>query len=369
MNKDILNTIQGITDKSASGGYYLYRGEPAGFDTISSRLYRAYQNHPDFNPDLIETSIWTIATQYTDVNNQEEVLSLIQHYGGDTNYIDFTMDYLIALFFACDGHVEEDGRVILLRRQKFRTLTPKVPSNRVTAQKSVFVRPPTGKIDIDNEKVSIINVPRDLKKNILEYLRKHHGIYSETVYNDLHGFIKVQALHNTALKEFYRGLSCFHNQKYQASIGHYNESIKHDPVHAGSWNNRGLAYIRTGEINIAISDLHKAIELESTHVGAFTNLGFCYLKNGNLDKAIAYMEKALELDPTHGESLFYRALYWLHKGIWKQAKSDLDEAKKLGADVGKLFKDNYNDFVDIEQEAKIMLPEDIKEMIQHSSIQ
>ena len=32
-----------------------------------------------------------------------EILTELQHYGGKTNLIDFTTDYLIALFFACDG--------------------------------------------------------------------------------------------------------------------------------------------------------------------------------------------------------------------------------------------------------------------------
>ena len=43
-----------------------------------------------------------------------EILTDIQHYGGETNLIDFTRGYLIALFFACDGSFDEDGRIITL---------------------------------------------------------------------------------------------------------------------------------------------------------------------------------------------------------------------------------------------------------------
>ena len=41
-----------------------------------------------------------------------ELLTEIQHFGGATRLIDFTEDYLIALFFACDKSPEKHGRVI-----------------------------------------------------------------------------------------------------------------------------------------------------------------------------------------------------------------------------------------------------------------
>ena len=43
-------------------------------------------------------------------------LTELQHYGGHTNLIDFTTDNHIALFFACDGSPDKDGRIILLER-------------------------------------------------------------------------------------------------------------------------------------------------------------------------------------------------------------------------------------------------------------
>ncbi len=36
----------------------------------------------------------------------------MQHFGGKTNLIDFTTDYRVALFFACDGAHGECGRVV-----------------------------------------------------------------------------------------------------------------------------------------------------------------------------------------------------------------------------------------------------------------
>ena len=118
-----------------------------------------------------------------------------------TRFIDFTTDYHIALFFACDGFNKKDGRLILLREatEQGQIRQPRNPVNRVIAQKSVFVQPPKGFVEPDAE----INIPKDLKQPLLDHLRKYHGISTATIYNDLHGFIKNQGIHQSAYTAFY----------------------------------------------------------------------------------------------------------------------------------------------------------------------
>ena len=131
------------------------------------------------------------ARRFTFESDELAILTYLQHYAGKTNLIDFTADYLIALFFACDGKHTQDGRVIFLEgdgNMQPHIHGPRSPVNRVIAQKSVFVRPPSGYIEVDPDDIVII--PNYLKLPILNYLRKAHGIFAETVYNDLHGFIR-----------------------------------------------------------------------------------------------------------------------------------------------------------------------------------
>ena len=46
--------------------------------------------------------IQNILNEYLIMDSDElEILTELQHYGGTTNLIDFTTDYLIAIFFAC----------------------------------------------------------------------------------------------------------------------------------------------------------------------------------------------------------------------------------------------------------------------------
>ena len=72
-----------------------------------------------------------------------DILTELQHYGVETNLVDFTSDYHIALFFAKNGSHVKDGRVIMLKRtkeidDKFSISNPQIPQNRVIAQKSIF---------------------------------------------------------------------------------------------------------------------------------------------------------------------------------------------------------------------------------------
>ena len=199
---DIRALLQEIEEKSFDDDY-IYRGEPEHYEEISSSLYRQYRDIDvePFNIEVVQKEILNKAKEYTQETNEFEILAELQHHGGKTNLIDFTTDYRIALFFACDGFHDKDGRLILQRREAIRDQIkrPQNPVNRVIAQKSVFVQPPKGFVEPDAE----IDIPKNLKQPILDHLRKYHGISTETIYNDLHGFIKNQGIHQSAYTAFY----------------------------------------------------------------------------------------------------------------------------------------------------------------------
>ena len=137
---------------------------------------------------------------------EREILTEIQHYGGKTNLIDFTTDYFIAIYFACSGHPKEVGRVILLEKgEEIRNVLvrPRNPRHRVIVQKSVFVQPSKGYIEVP--KNNIVSIPACLKQPLLEHLRKFHNISTETIYNDIHGFIRYQNIHQNAYVQLYMG--------------------------------------------------------------------------------------------------------------------------------------------------------------------
>ena len=187
--KGALGIINQLAQKAATGGF-IYRGEPECYDQVSSSLYRQYTaiGVEHFRAENIQKDMLDRAKKYTNEINDLEILSQVQHYGGKTNLIDFTTDYLIALFFACHGAPGKEGRVILLQRvgaMAAHIQEPRNTANRVIAQKSLFVLPPQGFI----EQYDVVKIPDALKQPLLEYLHNCHGIAAETIFNDLYGFI------------------------------------------------------------------------------------------------------------------------------------------------------------------------------------
>ena len=222
--QDIIRTIEA---KSADGGY-IYRGEHQCYPKVSSNLYRDYDDIEDeeFDIEGVQKEMLSHAKKHTgdlpedfrleyaavpddeedtDETTDFELLTEIQHYGGKTNLIDFTTDYFIALFFACDGHHDADGQVILQRTEEIKAMIkhPRNPRHRVVAQKSVFVRPPKGFIEPHDDDIVII--PANLKLPLLEHLRTYHGISMVTIYNDLYGYIRNQDSHEIGYLEHYTG--------------------------------------------------------------------------------------------------------------------------------------------------------------------
>lgn len=148
-----------------------------------------------------------------------EVLTDLQHYGRETALIDFTRNIYIALFFACYGSSDKDGRIILFDKSKtkekkdvnydsskddYEIIAPTGKYPRVIFQSSIFVHAARGYIE--PEKAETIRIPKELKKEFLNYLRKHFQIERETIYNDIHGFIQSQKETTEAEEKLLSGL-------------------------------------------------------------------------------------------------------------------------------------------------------------------
>ena len=302
IKREIRNIIEEIEEKSADDDY-IYRGEPEHYDIVSSTLYRENVdlNLSDLDYNLIENHILQIAKRHVGhfqpglhrnpplvqkADSTEamdfELLTEIQHYGGKTNLIDFTTDYYIALFFACNQHLDKPGRIIQLHTGVASILInhPWHPRHRVVAQKSVFVRDSGGYI-IPHES-QITNIPAHLKQPLLQHLRKYHSISTETIYNDIYGFIRSQDIHWKAYKEIMigylhqvKGLEAAtlreKRRELKIAIGHYNVAIQLNPELEMAYGNRGEALLHIKEWKKAEADLITVQKMGGDIIGSFHN--------------------------------------------------------------------------------------------------
>lgn len=357
----VLEKIQEIVEKSADGDY-IYRGEPECYCKVSSSLYRKYPkiDTEHFDIEVVQDEILKEAKKFTREIDDFEILTELQHYGYNTNLIDFTTDYHIALFFTSYLNFDQDGRIVLLQKTNPYIVEPRSPINRIIAQKSIFVRPPKGFIPPDH----VINIPKDLKKSILDYLSKYHGISIETIYNDLHGFIRYQNVHKSAYAEFYTSLTFQNERDYPKAIEHYSRAIELNPRLVEAYNNRGIAYRAIDEVDRAIADYDKTIELNPKYTGAYYNRGVAYIDDkGEVDRAIADFSKAIDLNPKYAEVHYYRGICWLYLKNWQEVKSDLIAAKSMGMDIIAVFRNAYESVEAFEQKNSVQLPKDIAAML------
>ena len=99
---------------------------------------------------------------YTDTA-EYEILCQIQHYGGPTNLIDFTRDFLIALFFACNKDAAKRGRVIWTKEHY---LPVQLTDVRVQRQKSIFIEAEGGVLS--SKGFSHIAIPRQTQRSHID---------------------------------------------------------------------------------------------------------------------------------------------------------------------------------------------------------
>ena len=373
-------SVQGIireVQQKSKGGGYIYRGERECHEgapyhgKVSSSLWREYRIEDEgFDIELVQKELLAAAKKHTGDLPEDfhldlidsrraseksveeavdfEILTEIQHYGGKTNLIDFTTDCFIALFFACDGQPNEDGRVILQKMDAIRDMIayPRNPRHRVIVQKSVFIRPPRGFIEPHEDQIII--VPACLKEDILEHLRNYHGISTEVIYNDLHGFIRNQDIHGEAYTAFCKGFAYRNRadeaktsekreQEYEKAIKHYTKAIALKPDLAIAYNNRGITYEQKGDVDAAIRDYTKAIELNPQSTNGYNNRGITYGQKGDVDAAIRDYTKAIELNPQYTNAYYNRGVTYGQKGDVDAAIQDFNKAIELNPELTQAY--------------------------------
>lgn len=100
------------------------------------------------------------------------------------------------------------------------------------------------------------------------------------------------------------------------------------------YNNRGIAYWSTGQLDKAISDYDAAIRLQPDYVAAYHNRGTAYRDGDEYDKAIADYDTAIRLWPDDAFAFENRGRARLHIGQVSAALDDMARAVELDPSDG-----------------------------------
>lgn len=314
MEEDIQQAIRNIIDEiveESADGNYIYRGEPNRcYKEVSSSLRRQLNDQMrgvhnfdvDEEIEIVQAEYLAMAKDYTHMTSDFDILTLLQHFGGATNLIDFTTDYHIALFFACEKSFANDGRVILLKRteaidQKYSIKKPRQQlMGRLEAQNSIFVKSSTG--FIEPHEISVVIIPKDVKSFLLGYLQQQKNIFPVTVYNDLLGFIKFQRGFRDSFMAAHRYLVNRDGDSETLAEGMKRtfaniESVL--PSYARFRNYRGMAYEQKGDLESAMKEYDQAIVNDPNYIDALLNRARLHKLKGDDALSTQDLARVLEL--------------------------------------------------------------------------
>ena len=372
-----LSEIVGKIIGKSENGNFIYRGESKLYEKVTSNLYRRMEETGLLEEIKIDEAGLLEESGFKKIRDRElkearkyiegtdfEIFSQIQHFGGRTNLIDFTKNFDVALFFACERFHSEPGRIILQDRNGKRRNYIKEPQDvekgtRPDIQESVFIDPPNGFFVPDPD--DVVEIPAELKIPMLKYL-EGNGINksAKEIYPDLHGFIRSQEIrwesyhkYKTAIAHLNEGddkdnvwNSAELEWYYSNAINLLTESIELVPNYAKSYNNRGFVYLQRytrdktiEDFENGINDFNTVIELNSdrdTVYYGYYNKGTLYLENGELGRAIDNFRKAIALNPDLDRAknnlrsaLSRRGEYCIQKGDVGNAIVDFKELTEL----------------------------------------
>ena len=278
-----------------------------------------------------------------------EILAELQHYGGQANLIDFSECHLVALFFACndDSYTQNDGRLIILPKRDIEVvpvsgqlphdkkciLRPLLDNPRATVQKSVMLYEPKGYLERIGKP---IEVPRGLKRDILDYLRRNENgkIVPESIFPDIQGYIEYQKFAQTYMAYITRILALIAEKQYRRALHYSNKTLEliGEDV-AEPYIMRASAYMGLEEYEKALSDCDEAIKLDSENVRFYEIRGGDHIQLRNYEEALSDSNRALELlesDEGKPELLLLRSK--AYKGMKESSKAQADHNRALELD-------------------------------------
>jgi len=231
-----------------------------------------YLNFIDYHVNLLKNAKsrryhWDGGRKLCDL----ELLANLQHYSGATCLIDFSFNPLVALWFCCSNHFDDDGQVYMINlyepdilqkidlsvveNQSFSDLFCHEESNvwywdpspinlRIPYQKSLFIFGFPENMDAFCKK---IRIKAESKKEILNILDQYYNINIETLFNDLNGFAGANSCDKPILDSekniwLRYALDSYQSSKYQESIIYFLKVLSFDKDDELILEKLGFAY-------------------------------------------------------------------------------------------------------------------------------
>ncbi|MBW4646093.1 MAG: tetratricopeptide repeat protein [Goleter apudmare HA4340-LM2] len=121
------------------------------------------------------------------------------------------------------------------------------------------------------------------------------------------------------------------------AIALLSQLIDRHPDNAVDYNNRGLIYFQSGELQEALYDYNTALQLNPNLASAYNNRANYYAACGELTAAIADYDQAIDLNPRHVRARINRGITWRDLGQYEEAIENFEVALLFGQLQGHIW--------------------------------
>jgi tetratricopeptide (TPR) repeat protein len=126
-----------------------------------------------------------------------------------------------------------------------------------------------------------------------------------------------------------RGIAYERTGSYEKAIEDYDNVMALNPKSFVAYNNRGTIHAKKRAYNLAIADFNKAIELHPVYVEAYCNRGTAFYLQNEFEIAIENFNKAADLNPHHAGTYNNRGATYGSNGEHTKAIKDFTTSIEL----------------------------------------
>ena len=315
-------------------GGCIFRGQSICSWPVTSTLHRAYSKSNKKKSLLRLEKNVLAAAQYRiwPHASEPEIFADLQHVSGMSNYIDFTRNVHVAVYFACAHNLHEDGAVYFLKSQALPTLHPfefgvefckdlgmnaskqeadlavalpgvsQANFNRVLMQESIFIQAKGGYIDCGRF-FKIETIKAKDKLAALAYVEDKAYLSHETLFGDVLALAEKDSTFEPRYKP-----KRYMQLKLEQYDGLKKESERwgHRAKNTLGWilprfMNQGYSHYRLGRVHYscgkyveAEGEFRKALKKgcnDSVQEKVLMNLASTYLRLGHYREALGCLSK------------------------------------------------------------------------------
>ena len=143
----------------------------------------------------------------------------------------------------------------------------------------------------------------------------------------------------------------FRNAQQLLNIGKHDEAvtaftrlIKTSGKTEIIYLSRGVAYIKTRQIEKAVEDFTRVLEMNEGNVRAHYFRGIANLISEKIKEALADLDRTIELKPDHGAAYFARGAAHAQGGNYYEAIRNMKKAMSLSEKGSQSLADSFNMF-------------------------